>query len=207
MTHPEQCMETAPHHHYTDPSGVQWTHPALAHECALPDCHVPPTAEQMHAAATEQMRSQLIANGAVDDSLADRLTIDPTHGPADDGESVATTSLIEDPPQTAVLYDEDDQELLQLHAEYWAAKEQEKAAEARAKTATDALKARLSEVADQTGRAELFGPGGRPLALTYVESWRLDTKALKAKDPETYVRYATKSGSWRLAEIKPEVEE
>lgn len=36
------------------------------------------------------------------------------------------------------------------------------------------------------------------LRLSYVESWRIDTKKLKAVDPATYVRWAVKGGKWEL---------
>ena len=47
--------------------------------------------------------------------------------------------------------------------------------------------------------AEGAGPA---LTLTYSESWRIDAKRLKAEDPETYVRYAKKGGSWSMRPAK-----
>jgi hypothetical protein len=45
----------------------------------------------------------------------------------------------------------------------------------------------------------LAGPPGMPaLSLTYVESWRLDSKRLKEEDPRKYVQYAKKSAHWEL---------
>ena len=36
------------------------------------------------------------------------------------------------------------------------------------------------------------------MRLKYTETWRLDTTKLKAEAPETYVKYARKSGSFTL---------
>lgn len=89
--------------------------------------------------------------------------------------------------------------LEQLHAAHAQAK-----AAADLRTITDALKAELSaHVPTGPGRAcvDLVPPDGAgylPLRLAYVESWRVDSRKLKAEDPETYVRYAKKSGAWVL---------
>jgi hypothetical protein len=40
------------------------------------------------------------------------------------------------------------------------------------------------------------------LRLSYIESWSLDTKKLKAEDPALYVRYARKGGRWELRGVK-----
>lgn len=88
--------------------------------------------------------------------------------------------------------------LEQLHAEYWEAKAEKEGAEARLKGAVDALKVELTVAAPDQPKVELHGAAGRPLALTYIESWRMDTKKLKAEQPLIYVTYASKSGSWKL---------
>lgn len=92
--------------------------------------------------------------------------------------------------------------LEQLHAAHEQAKAD--AAAADLKALTDALKAELSAyVTSGPGRPQVdlvppAGAGYRPLRLSYVESWRVDARKLKAEDPETYVRYAKKSGAWVL---------
>lgn len=103
---------------------------------------------------------------------------------------------------------EPDTRLAQLHAAYTDAKAAAEEANARLKSITDALKAELAGAdngaPEGTRQYDLVGPDGPPLRLTYVESWRIDTNKLKAQDPETYVRYAKKSGSWRLSTLKAE---
>lgn len=41
----------------------------------------------------------------------------------------------------------------------------------------------------------------RPLRLMSVESWRVNATRLKAEEPETYVRFAVKVESWKLAPV------
>ncbi|WP_428964128.1 hypothetical protein [Micromonospora fluostatini] len=77
-------------------------------------------------------------------------------------------------------------------------------AAARLKTVTDAIKAELTTALPDVQRIEVaHGSLAQPLRLTYVDSWRLDTKALKAEMPEVYVRYARKGGKWDLRGIQP----
>lgn len=91
--------------------------------------------------------------------------------------------------------------LEQLHEAYAGAKAAADEATTRLKAVTDALKVELTQAAPEgTSRIELIGPLGPPLRLTYAETWRLDSRRLKAEDPEMYVRYAKKSGSWTLRE-------
>lgn len=97
--------------------------------------------------------------------------------------------------------------LEQLHAEYATAKAAADEASARLKVVTDGIKAELVAAVPDTPRIELRAAPGAdvvPLQLTYVESWRVDAKRLKAENPETYVRYAVKGGSWRLAPARGE---
>lgn len=73
----------------------------------------------------------------------------------------------------------------------------------RLKAVTDAIKAELSAAAPGAQRVDVAHPVlAQPLRLSYVESWRLDTKRLKAEAPETYVRYAVKGGKWELRGVK-----
>jgi hypothetical protein len=91
--------------------------------------------------------------------------------------------------------------LEQLQAEYPSAKAAAKEADDRLKAITDGIKAELQGAVPDRPSIELRGAGDVPtLELRYVESWRVDSTKLKREDPETYVRYAVKSGSWRLAE-------
>lgn len=89
--------------------------------------------------------------------------------------------------------------LQELHAAYADAKAEADYANDRLKTITDGIKAELAAASPEARRLELRSPGGRALRMTYTESWRVDTKRLKAENPAVYVEYATKSGSWRLA--------
>lgn len=69
----------------------------------------------------------------------------------------------------------------------------------RLKAVTDAIKIELMAASPQARRIEVGHPAlVQPLRLSYVESWTLDTKRLKAEDPATYVRYARKGGKWEL---------
>lgn len=88
--------------------------------------------------------------------------------------------------------------LEQLHAAYASAKSEAAAAAEALKTVTDAIKLELTQAVPDAPSIDLVGEGLPPLRLTYVESWRVDSRKLKAEDPETYVRYAKKSGSWTL---------
>jgi hypothetical protein len=69
----------------------------------------------------------------------------------------------------------------------------------RLKSVTDALKAELMAARPDSRRVDVEHPAlVQPLRLSYVESWRLDSKRLKAENPEAYVRYAIKGGKWEL---------
>ncbi len=86
-----------------------------------------------------------------------------------------------------------------LHAAYPDAKARADEADAQLKAITDGIKAAaLEEAPEGQTRVEVQGPSGPPLRLTYTESWRLDSKRLKAQHPETWVRFAVKGGSWAL---------
>lgn len=93
-----------------------------------------------------------------------------------------------------------DSRLAQLQEMYGPAKEAADAAAEQLKTITDALKAELRDAAPDAEAIELDGPV--PLRLAARSSWRLDVKALKAADPETYVQYARQSTSWVLTEVR-----
>lgn len=97
--------------------------------------------------------------------------------------------------------------LADLHAQYVGAKAASKAADEELKAITDAIKLELSKAAPDQTQVDLIPANGvvaPALRLNYVESWRIDSKKLKAENPETYVQYARKSGSWRLDALKPD---
>ncbi|GLW32252.1 hypothetical protein [Actinoplanes regularis] len=74
----------------------------------------------------------------------------------------------------------------------------------RLKTITDAIKAELTAARPGAQYIGVDHPAlVQPLRLTYVESWTLDSKRLKAENPELYVTYARKGGSWQLRGVKP----
>lgn len=91
--------------------------------------------------------------------------------------------------------------LERLHAEYPDAKAQADAANERLKQVTDGIKAELAAAAPDQGAVELVGGAGPALRMSYTESWRFDTKRFKAEDPETWVRFAKKGGSWSLKPV------
>lgn len=91
-------------------------------------------------------------------------------------------------------------QLLALYDELKAAAEQ---AEARFDEVNTAIKAELAGRVAQGRPVEVSHPAlARPLRLTYVESWRIDSKGLKAADPATYVKWAKKSIAAKLARVQ-----
>lgn len=92
--------------------------------------------------------------------------------------------------------------LEQLQASYADAKAAADEAAERLKGITDGIKAELAAAMPEGAqKVELVGGVGPAMRLTYAESWRVDARKLKAEDPETYVRYAKKTGSWTLRAI------
>lgn len=91
--------------------------------------------------------------------------------------------------------------LLAMYAEL---KPQAEELATRLKSVTDAIKAELTTAAAAAQRIDVAHTAlPLPLRLSYVESWSLDTKRLKAEAPETYVMYARKGGKWDLRGVKP----
>lgn len=94
--------------------------------------------------------------------------------------------------------------LEQLHASYADAKSELDAATETLDAIKAAIKLEMTQAAPEGAeKIELHAPAGsaaRPLRLTYTRTWRFDSKKFKADDPETYVRYAKQTGSWRLTE-------
>jgi hypothetical protein len=74
---------------------------------------------------------------------------------------------------------------------------------ARLKAVTDAIKHELRAADPSAAQFNLNHPAlAQPLRVSYVERWDLDASRLKAEDPETYVRFARKGGSWQLRAVK-----
>jgi hypothetical protein len=106
-------------------------------------------------------------------------------------------------PKPVQVTPQADSRLEQLHAMYETLKANKDEAEKQLKAVTDAIKSEVSAMLPQgSTAATITGQAGPPLALTWVESWRLDSRKMKAEDPETYVRYATKSGTWKLEKVR-----
>lgn len=106
------------------------------------------------------------------------------------------------PPKPVVVTPQAGTRLEQLHASYEEAKAAKDEAETRLKGITDAIKAEVQQLAPGSERMEIRGDYGPALSMTYVESWRVDSKRMRAEDPETYVRYAVKQGTWKLEKSK-----
>lgn len=101
-------------------------------------------------------------------------------------------------PAPVVVLPPAESRLADLHASYADAKARADEAAAQLKVITDAIKAELQTTVPDATRVELRSQNGPALSLNYVESWRLDSKRLKAEHTELWVRYAKKSGSWTL---------
>lgn len=101
-------------------------------------------------------------------------------------------------PDSVVVTPDAGTRLSDLHAAWFAAKAAADEASAQLKVVTDAIKAELTQMVPEVASLELASEGQRPLLLKYTERWTIDSKKLKADDPETYVKYAKKSGSWSL---------
>lgn len=101
-------------------------------------------------------------------------------------------------PQIPTVTAEPGSRLEQLHEAYAGAKAAADETAKQLKAITDAIKLELTQAAPEgTAKVQLTG-SAPPLRLQWVESWRVDARRLKAEDPETYVRYAKKSGTWQL---------
>jgi hypothetical protein len=106
-------------------------------------------------------------------------------------------------PKPVQITPQADTRLEQLHALYETTKARKDEAEKAHQAVVDAIKAEVSsQLPDGATSATLSGNAGPTLAMTYVETWRFDSKRFKADDPHTYVRYAKKSGGWKLEKAK-----
>lgn len=96
-----------------------------------------------------------------------------------------------------------DSRLAQLCSQYDLAKaEADKAAETL-KAITDGIKHELVALLPPgADRVDLDTPLlARPMRFQSVQTWRVDTKRLKAEDPLAYVKYAVQGTSWKLAPL------
>jgi predicted phage-related endonuclease len=109
---------------------------------------------------------------------------------------------IEAPP--AQVKPRKNSKLEQLHALYALHKAKADAAAAELKAVTDAIKVELTKAAPDQERITLASQYGPTLNLTYVVSWRVDSKRLKAEQPATYQAYAKQSSTWRLEPARGE---
>ena len=88
-----------------------------------------------------------------------------------------------------------DELLSQQHAARAAADE----AAGRVKALTDRIKAELTLAHPGVAGFEIAGtPHRPPLTMSWVQTIRLDTRAMKEQEPETYVRFALFGGRWEL---------
>jgi hypothetical protein len=91
-----------------------------------------------------------------------------------------------------------------LQTLYDDAKKRAEAAVAEFEEVRDGLKAELTalQLPEGTNRVVLQGGNGRvPLVLKWKTSFRLDSRALKAADPGTYVKYGRSVGYWQLERL------
>lgn len=89
-----------------------------------------------------------------------------------------------------------------LLATYAHLKPQADEAASRLKAVTDAIKLELTSAVPDALKIDVAHEAlTQPLRLSWIESWTLDSKRMKAEDPATYVRFARKGGSWQLRGI------
>lgn len=105
-------------------------------------------------------------------------------------------------PSPPVVNPEPESRLDQLAARYAVMKPQLDELTAQVKAVTDGIKAELTTAHPGSTEVLLTSPHlAQPLQLQAVTSWRIDSPGLKKADPQTYVRWAKKSTSWRLAPL------
>lgn len=89
--------------------------------------------------------------------------------------------------------------LEQLLAQYESAKAEAAEAADKFDAVTKAIKGELTRMHPGQPVVRLTGAPGMPqLIMRWKQSWRLDSKRLKAEQPELYVRYAVRGGTWEL---------
>lgn len=107
--------------------------------------------------------------------------------------------MAEDRPQRQLVTAPPGSRLESLLASYEAVKAASDEASGRLENLKDAIKAEVTAAYPGVPALTLAGGPGMPvLSMTYVTSWRFDSKKLKDDDPHTYVRYARQGGHWEL---------
>jgi hypothetical protein len=108
------------------------------------------------------------------------------------------------PPPPWRIVPEPGSRLEQLLDSVEAAKARADEAEAQAKSITEAIKAEAVRLAPPgTTVIILAGAAHRPeFTVGWQETWRLNSKQLKAEQLVTWVKYAVKSGTWKLTKAK-----
>lgn len=92
--------------------------------------------------------------------------------------------------------------LEQLAAQYGEAKKLADASAKALKVITDGIKLELTNAAPGLEAIDLVSPLlARPLRMSSVTSWRVDTEKLKTQYTEVYARCAKESTAWKLAEV------
>lgn len=106
-------------------------------------------------------------------------------------------------PGAPLVTAEPDSELEQLVTEYDRLDVEVKAKTEQLNTLKTRIKAELSERKPGETEVLLTARGlASPLRMYWQEKWTLDSKALKAKAPEIWVRWAKQSGTWYLGRQK-----
>lgn len=110
----------------------------------------------------------------------------------------------------AQVHPEPDSKLGRLCAAYSLARPRADQAERSLKQITDAIKVELTNMVAEDPAYHQGEPVvcvaevlDAPLRMSYVNSWYLDTKALKEQDPHTYVKWAKQRGVWKLQAVTP----
>lgn len=93
--------------------------------------------------------------------------------------------------------------LEQLADEYTRMKAAADEAKTRLDMIVDAIKLELHNAKPHSNKVEFTAPGlAAPLRMQSRTSWRVDTKMLKAEQPEVYVRYAKQYSYWELRTVR-----
>jgi hypothetical protein len=104
------------------------------------------------------------------------------------------------PPPSAAVTAQPGSRLEELLAAYEPAKAAAEEAAARFKAVTDAIKTETTAgLPEGVQRASIAGAPGLPrLKLSWIISYRFDSKRFKEECPEMYVRYEKQAGFWEL---------
>jgi hypothetical protein len=104
----------------------------------------------------------------------------------------------------AIVHPEPDSNLGRLCSAYKLAKPRADQAAKALEQIVDAIKVELTNAAPGETSVDLTADVlERPLRMTCVQSWYVDSKRLKAEDPYTYVKWAKKRTVWKLGPVIP----